>query len=149
MAFWEGWCGGKGDGCCDDCSWTQLAIWAAAIVVVGGLITVLVLAFGVVFPPKATADDAVLQRFALAPADPASNSISFNVRGTSCSGRPSARQRRGSRCGRLRCLRRPPTSAAGRLRPPPRRRLAGPSSPSRDLTTVFRSLPPKKRIRVV
>lgn len=83
MAFWEGWCGGKGDGCCDDCSWTQLAIWAAAIVVVGGLITVLVLAFGVVFPPKATADDAVLQRFALAPADPASNStISFNVTAT-------------------------------------------------------------------
>ena len=47
------------------------------------LITVLVLAFGVVFPPKATADDAVLQRFALAPADPASNStISFNVTAT-------------------------------------------------------------------
>lgn len=83
MAFWESWCGGKGDSCCDDCSWTQLAIWAAAIVVVGGLITVLVLAFGVVFPPKATADDAVLQRFALAPADPASNStISFNVTAT-------------------------------------------------------------------
>uniref|UniRef100_A0A804LZP3 Late embryogenesis abundant protein LEA-2 subgroup domain-containing protein n=1 Tax=Zea mays TaxID=4577 RepID=A0A804LZP3_MAIZE len=36
-----------------------------------------------VFPPKATADDAVLQRFALAPADPASNStISFNVTAT-------------------------------------------------------------------
>jgi hypothetical protein len=47
------------------------------------LITILVLAFGVVFPPKATADDAVLQRFALAPADPASNSIiSFNVTAT-------------------------------------------------------------------
>jgi hypothetical protein len=47
------------------------------------LITVLVLAFGMVFPPKATADDAVLQRFALAPADPASNStISFNVTAT-------------------------------------------------------------------
>ncbi|ONM55945.1 hypothetical protein ZEAMMB73_Zm00001d020964 [Zea mays] len=47
------------------------------------LITVLVLAFGVVFLPKATADDAVLQRFALAPADPASNSIiSFNVTAT-------------------------------------------------------------------
>uniref|UniRef100_A0A804QWV1 Uncharacterized protein n=1 Tax=Zea mays TaxID=4577 RepID=A0A804QWV1_MAIZE len=31
-------------------------------------------------PPKATVDDVVLQRFALAPADPASNStISFNV----------------------------------------------------------------------
>jgi hypothetical protein len=42
-----------------------------------------VLAFGVVFLPKATADDAVLQRFALAPADPASNSIiSFNVTAT-------------------------------------------------------------------
>jgi hypothetical protein len=47
------------------------------------LITILVLAFGVVFPPKATADDVVLQRFALAPADPASNSIiSFNVTAT-------------------------------------------------------------------
>ncbi|ONL94425.1 hypothetical protein ZEAMMB73_Zm00001d027981 [Zea mays] len=36
-----------------------------------------------VFPPKATADDAMLQWFALAPADPASNStISFNVTAT-------------------------------------------------------------------
>jgi hypothetical protein len=47
------------------------------------LITVLVLAFGMVFPPKATADAAVLQRFVLAPVDSASNStISFNITAT-------------------------------------------------------------------
>ena len=83
MAFYEGWCSGKDDGCCSDCSWTQIAIWTVVVLVVCVVIIVLVLAFGVVRPPKATADDAVLQRFALTPADPASNStVSYNVTAT-------------------------------------------------------------------
>ena len=84
MAFYEGWCSGKNDeGCCSDCSWTQIAIWTVVVLVVCGVVIVLVLAFGVVRPPKATADDAVLQRFALTPADPASNStVSYNVTAT-------------------------------------------------------------------
>lgn len=74
MAFWEDW----NKDC--DCSWKKFAIWAAVIAVGGGLIVVLVFAFALVFPPKATADDAVLQRFALAPGTPASNStMSYNV----------------------------------------------------------------------
>ncbi|XP_062212940.1 NDR1/HIN1-like protein 3 [Phragmites australis] len=79
MAFWENWC--KDDDC--DCSWTKVIIWALVVAVVGGLIAVLVIAFAVVYPPKATADDAVLQRFALAPGNPAANSnISYNVTAT-------------------------------------------------------------------
>ncbi|OEL28929.1 hypothetical protein BAE44_0010054 [Dichanthelium oligosanthes] len=83
MAFWESCCG-KGNECDNcDCGWKTLAIWAGIIVGVGGLITVLVIAFAVVFPPKATADDAVLGRFALAPGSPATNStISYNATAT-------------------------------------------------------------------
>ncbi|KAF0912400.1 hypothetical protein E2562_014047 [Oryza meyeriana var. granulata] len=79
MAFWEDWC--KGD--CD-CSWKTCAIWTTVIAVVGGLIVLLIFAFALVFPPKATADDAVLLRFALAPGSPApSNStVSYNVTAT-------------------------------------------------------------------
>ncbi|WVZ61192.1 hypothetical protein U9M48_011103 [Paspalum notatum var. saurae] len=83
MAFWEDWrcCGGKDGDCCDyDCDWTTVLIWAAIILVLGGAIAALVIAFGVVFAPKATADDALLQRFALAPGTPASNStVSYDV----------------------------------------------------------------------
>ncbi|KAL5209673.1 hypothetical protein ABZP36_005296 [Zizania latifolia] len=83
MAFWEDWC--RRGGCCDcdcdcDCSWKECAIWTAVIAGVGGLIVLLVFAFALVFPPKAGTDDAVLQRFALAPGTPPSNSaISYNV----------------------------------------------------------------------
>ncbi|CAL4928268.1 unnamed protein product [Urochloa decumbens] len=71
MAFWEDW------------SWKKLTIWATVILVGVGLIVVLVVAFGVVLPPKAKADDAVLQRFSLSPGSPASNStISYNVTAT-------------------------------------------------------------------
>jgi len=80
MAFWEP-CFGKDNECCDcECSWTKFLIWSAVVLLVGGLVAVLVVAFAVVFPPKATADDAVLQRFALAPGNPAANStISYNL----------------------------------------------------------------------
>uniref|UniRef100_A0A0A9BAT6 Late embryogenesis abundant protein LEA-2 subgroup domain-containing protein n=1 Tax=Arundo donax TaxID=35708 RepID=A0A0A9BAT6_ARUDO len=75
MAFYEDWC----KDCDCDCDWKQVAIWGAVILGVGGLIAVLVIAFAVVYPPKATADDAVLQRFALA----ATNStISYNITAT-------------------------------------------------------------------
>ncbi|XP_066320245.1 NDR1/HIN1-like protein 10 [Miscanthus floridulus] len=63
--------------------WKEIAIAAAALLVLGGVIAVLVIAFAVVYPPKATADDAVLQRFALAPGSPADNStISYNLTAT-------------------------------------------------------------------
>ncbi|CAN6280668.1 unnamed protein product [Urochloa humidicola] len=77
-------CIGKDHECCNcDCSLTQLAIWAAIILGAGGLLTVLVIAFAVVYPPKAKADDAVLQRFSLTPGSPAANStISYNVTAT-------------------------------------------------------------------
>ncbi|BAF13738.1 NDR1/HIN1-like protein 3 [Oryza sativa Japonica Group] len=75
MAFWEDW--GKGD--CD-CGWKKCLIWTAAIAGVGGLIVLLVFAFALVFPPKATADDAVLLRLALSPGSPPSNStVSYNA----------------------------------------------------------------------
>jgi len=83
MAFWEP-CFGKDNECCDcECSWTKFLIWSAVVLLVGGLVAVLVIAFAVVFPPKAKADDAVLQRFALAPGNPAANStISYNLTAT-------------------------------------------------------------------
>ncbi|CAN6322044.1 unnamed protein product [Urochloa humidicola] len=83
MAVWE-ICFGKDNECCNcDCSWKQLAIWAVILLVAGGLVAVLVMAFAVVLPPKATADDAVLRRFSLSPGSPASNStISYNVTAT-------------------------------------------------------------------
>uniref|UniRef100_A0A0D9ZFG9 Late embryogenesis abundant protein LEA-2 subgroup domain-containing protein n=1 Tax=Oryza glumipatula TaxID=40148 RepID=A0A0D9ZFG9_9ORYZ len=75
MAFWEDW--GKDD--CD-CGWKKCLIWTAAIAGVGGLIVLLVFAFALVFPPKATADDAVLLRLALSPGSPPSNStVSYNA----------------------------------------------------------------------
>ncbi|OEL21079.1 hypothetical protein BAE44_0017899 [Dichanthelium oligosanthes] len=50
------------------------------MLILGGVIAVLVVAFAVVYPPKATADDAILQRFALAPGSPAENStVSYNI----------------------------------------------------------------------
>jgi hypothetical protein len=86
MAFWEP-CFGKDNECCNcDCGWKTCAIWTAVLLVLGGLIAVLVVAFAVVRPPKATADDAVLSRFALAPGDnpgaPANSTISYNVTAT-------------------------------------------------------------------
>ncbi|KAG8061690.1 hypothetical protein GUJ93_ZPchr0003g17790 [Zizania palustris] len=81
MAFWEDWC--KRGGCCDcdgSCSGKDCAIWTAVVAGVGGLVVLLVFAFALVFTPKVRAEDAVLQRFALAPGSPASNStISYNV----------------------------------------------------------------------
>lgn len=77
MAFWEDWYNNL------EINWKRVAIWAAVLVLVGGLITVLVLAFAVVNPPTATADDAVLERFALAAGDPAASStVSFNITAT-------------------------------------------------------------------
>ncbi|OEL37460.1 hypothetical protein BAE44_0001519 [Dichanthelium oligosanthes] len=64
-------------------NWKHFAIWAAVILVLGGVIAVLVVAFAVVYPPKATADDAILQRFALAPGSPVENStVSYNITAT-------------------------------------------------------------------
>ncbi|XP_040378374.1 uncharacterized protein LOC102704042 [Oryza brachyantha] len=80
MAFWEG-CWEKRRDC--ECGWTTCAIWTAAIAVVGGLIVLLIFAFALVFPPKATADDAVLLRFAVSPGSPPANSTaSYNVTAT-------------------------------------------------------------------
>ncbi|KAJ1292812.1 hypothetical protein BS78_01G019000 [Paspalum vaginatum] len=90
MAFWEDWrcCRGKDRDCCScdcdcDCDWATALIWAVIILVLGGVIAVLVIAFGVVFAPKASADDALLQRFALSPGSPASNStVSYALTAT-------------------------------------------------------------------
>ncbi|GJM97178.1 hypothetical protein PR202_ga14085 [Eleusine coracana subsp. coracana] len=68
MAFWEDWYNKL------EINWKKVAIWAAVIAVICGLIAVLVIAFAVVKPPTATANDAVLERFALAAGDPAANS---------------------------------------------------------------------------
>jgi hypothetical protein len=73
MAFWEEWYEKR------EWRWKTVAIWAAAVAVGGGLIAVLVLAFAVVKPPTATADNAVLQRFALGGASP---TVSFNLTAT-------------------------------------------------------------------
>lgn len=87
MAFWEACCpGGKSDDdvCCG-CGWTALLISAGVLLVLGGVVAVLVVAFAVVRPPTATADDALLTRFDLAPGIPASSSnstISYNVTAT-------------------------------------------------------------------
>ncbi|TKV90325.1 hypothetical protein SEVIR_9G020900v4 [Setaria viridis] len=83
MAFWEP-CFGKDNECSNcDCGWKKFAIWAGIILVFCAVIIVLVFAFAVMFPPKATADDAVLSRFALAPGSPAANStISYNITAT-------------------------------------------------------------------
>ena len=69
MGFWE-----REWNCCDccDCSSKAVAIWAGVIAVVGAVLTVLILAFAVVKPPTATADDALLTRFSLAPSPNAS-----------------------------------------------------------------------------
>ncbi|GJN22746.1 hypothetical protein PR202_gb10341 [Eleusine coracana subsp. coracana] len=77
MAFWEDWYNKL------EINWKKVAIWAAVIAVVCGLIAVLVIAFAVFKPPTATANDAVLERFALAAGDPATNStVSFNITAT-------------------------------------------------------------------
>ncbi|KAF8757438.1 hypothetical protein HU200_010958 [Digitaria exilis] len=81
MALYEDW--GWKDNDCYCCGWKACAIWTAGLVVAGGVIAVLVVAFAVVYPPKATADDAVLERFALSPGSPAANStISYNLTAT-------------------------------------------------------------------
>lgn len=60
--------------------WKDILIWAAIFLTLGGVIAILVVAFAVVYPPKATADDAILQRFSLTPSSRADNStISYNI----------------------------------------------------------------------
>lgn len=82
MAFYEDWNCKDNDCCC--CGWKACAIWTVGLLVAGGVITVLVIAFAVVFPPKATADDAVLERFALSPgtSSPANSTVSYNLTAT-------------------------------------------------------------------
>ncbi|KAL6638216.1 hypothetical protein ACP70R_025788 [Stipagrostis hirtigluma subsp. patula] len=76
MGFWE-----RFKDC--DCETKDVVILALVVLGVGGLLALLIIAFGVVYPPKATADDAVLQRFALSPGSPASNStVSYNITAT-------------------------------------------------------------------
>ncbi|KAF8670604.1 hypothetical protein HU200_050631 [Digitaria exilis] len=60
--------------------WKEVLICASIFLTLGGVIAVLVVAFAVVYPPKATADDAILHRFSLSPSSPAENStISYNI----------------------------------------------------------------------
>lgn len=73
------WC----DEWCCDCPWKKIIIGAVVLAVVGGLITVLVLAFAVVRPPKAIADNVLLQRLELEPGTRAENStISYDITAT-------------------------------------------------------------------
>lgn len=78
MAWWQ-----RCD--CDcDCGWVTVAIWAGVIAVLAAVLTVLILAFAVVKPPTATADDALLTRFSLAPSPNASSTpklqlLSYNA----------------------------------------------------------------------
>uniref|UniRef100_A0A0D9W145 Late embryogenesis abundant protein LEA-2 subgroup domain-containing protein n=1 Tax=Leersia perrieri TaxID=77586 RepID=A0A0D9W145_9ORYZ len=78
MAFYEDWCKNNGD--CD-CSWKKCLIWTTIIAVLTGVIILLIFAFAVVFPPKATANDAVLLRLALSPGSPspANSTASYNI----------------------------------------------------------------------
>ncbi|TVU43956.1 hypothetical protein EJB05_03378, partial [Eragrostis curvula] len=76
---------GECDECCDGCfdEWWKIVAWIVGALLVGGIITVLVLAFAIFKPPKATVDDAVLHRFDLSPGAPAANStISYNITAT-------------------------------------------------------------------
>ncbi|XP_020148810.1 uncharacterized protein [Aegilops tauschii subsp. strangulata] len=58
----------------EDWNWKKIGIWAAILLVLGGVLVVLILAFAVIKPPTATAEDALLTRFDLAPSPNASNS---------------------------------------------------------------------------
>ncbi|KAL6894407.1 hypothetical protein ACP4OV_008505 [Aristida adscensionis] len=69
--------------CFDDFNWKKFFIWFGVFAVAATVLIVLIIAFAVVYPPKATADDAVLTRFALAPGSPPSTSaISYNITAT-------------------------------------------------------------------
>lgn len=62
--------------------WKKTAIWAAVLLLALGVLALLIVAFAVASPPKATADDALLQRFTLSstPSSPTPNStISYNA----------------------------------------------------------------------
>nr|BAK04655.1 predicted protein [Hordeum vulgare subsp. vulgare] len=74
MVFWERdwwrkWWEKRQRDCCEcecECSWTKAAVWLAVLAVTGGVLALLILAFAVVKPPTASADDALLTRFELA-----------------------------------------------------------------------------------
>ncbi|VAH97410.1 uncharacterized protein LOC125554352 [Triticum urartu] len=51
----------------EEWNWTKIAIWAAILLVLGGVLVVLILAFAVIKPPTAMSEDALLTRFDLAP----------------------------------------------------------------------------------
>ncbi|GJM97177.1 hypothetical protein PR202_ga14084 [Eleusine coracana subsp. coracana] len=74
---------GECDECCGDCPWTKIIIGAVVLAILGGVIAVLVIAFAVVYPPKASADNVLLHRFELQPGTPADNStISYDIAAT-------------------------------------------------------------------
>ncbi|KAM3318053.1 hypothetical protein ACQJBY_035661 [Aegilops geniculata] len=58
----------------EEWNWKKIGIWAAILLVLGAVLVVLILAFAVIKPPTATAEDALLTRFDLAPSPNASNS---------------------------------------------------------------------------
>ncbi|XP_044365789.1 uncharacterized protein [Triticum aestivum] len=75
MVFWERdwwskwWEKQRQRDCCDcECSWTTAIVCLVVLAVLGGALALLVLAFAVLNTPTASADDALLTRFDLAPA---------------------------------------------------------------------------------